>query len=517
MSRRAKALTAAAFAYLQWIVTAFVGFYLTRFLVRSLGKDLYGLWLGTGAFLAYAALADLGILGVLPWLVAEADGEKSEEKMRRVVANGAVASVVAGVLYGVSAMALWLSLPRLAHLSASDYQLLRGPILWMTGLTAVGFPLRLFGAIRTGLQDYKFAGTLSTLQAGANAILVVALAREGHALYGVALGSALPPLAIGILHAFRTRAREPWMLRAWPRISWESFRPVLSSGLGTWMSSLGWQLAAASDTVIIAFLGHRTEAPTFVVTGKLGLMLMQMAWVIPDSASVGLAQLNAEGNRERVREIVSALVKLHLLLAGVIACVVLAANLGFVQAWVGLDLFGGARLNGMIALDVISLSIAHAVVTPVAVLGQRTVIGVLTLANGAAHVVFALLLGNGFGLVGIAAATVLSALVTTIPAGAWLLARRTELRPSAIWRDVVSPWLARTAPCAAVALAAGWVCMRTSLAATSLGQRIGPLLVSLATGGVLAVVYMFSMRTVTRDLPFGPRLRRLLSRLRLVA
>src|SRR5262249_1932783 len=66
MSRRRNALVATSFTYIQWGLAVLTGLFLTRFLVGSLGQALYGTWLATGALFAYASLADLGILGVMP-------------------------------------------------------------------------------------------------------------------------------------------------------------------------------------------------------------------------------------------------------------------------------------------------------------------------------------------------------------------------------------------------------------------------------------------------------------------
>src|SRR5262249_39567466 len=155
--------------------------------------------------------------------------------------------------------------------------------------------------------------------------------------------------------------------------------------------------------------------------------LMQLSWVLPDSSMVGLAQLNAEGGRARIAEVVEGLLRFHLFTAGLIACGLLAGNAGFVAAWVGHSYFGGAGLNLVFALDVIVLSTVHGLVVPVGALGRRMTIGLLTAANGLVHIALALMLGRGLGLAGVALATAASGLLTTLPAGLLLLSRMTTL------------------------------------------------------------------------------------------
>ncbi len=514
MSRQRKTLIAAAFTYAQWLLGTTSALYVTRFLVRSLGPDRYGLWLASGSLLGYAAFADLGILSIMPWLFAEADGQGDAEKKKSLLAHGVATGVAGGIIYAALAGGLYYALPRFLHLSTVDFAALRGPILSMIALTAVAYPLRLFSAFRTGLQDYTFLGICSIAQTVLNVVLVVLLTMAGAGLYGVALGAALPATLTAIASLLRSLVRDPALFHAWPKLRWSVTASILSSGTGAWLATIGWSLAFASDSVIIAFLGYRQLIPMFVVTSRLGLTLMQMSWALPDSASVGLAQLSAEGRGERVSEVIGVLLRMHLLTAGVIACGVIAGNFGFVSGWIGPDLYAGGRVNAVFAVDVVLLSIVHALMVPAAVLGRRLQVGFLTLLNGALHIALALALGRHLGLLGVALATALSALLTTVPWGLRLIAQLTPLTVTEILRHIGLPWLLRLVPCALAGAILGWLCTRAGVVA-SLG-RYGALGASLVAGCAAGLLYLYGMRPLTRDLPFGPRLRRVLYAVRLL-
>jgi hypothetical protein len=254
----------------------------------------------------------------------------------------------------------------------------------------------------------------------------------------------------------------------------------------------------------------------FAVTSRLGLTLMQMAWALPDSTSVGLAQLNAEGNRERVGEVVAALLRMHLLAAGAIACGSIAGNFGVVAAWIGPDLYAGGRVNAAFALDVIVLSMVHALLIPAAVLSPklRLLVGLVTLLNGGVHIGLAIALGRVWGLLGVALATALSAVITTLPLGVRLISHLTPISPRALVRDILYPWLLRIGPCALSGALLCWLLTVPSVAER--WGRHGPLSASLLAGATVGLLYLYGMRPLTRDLPFGPRLRRMLGSLKLV-
>jgi Na+-driven multidrug efflux pump len=513
VSRRRKALVATGFTYVQWILAVLTGLFLTRFLIHRLGADLYGTWLATGALLTYATLADLGILGVMPWLVAEADGAQDRWRLHSLASHGLAASIVGAVLYLAVAFCLWRLLPSLIHLSPAEREALRGPIIAMVLVTVLGYPLRVGSAIRQGLQDYAFLGSLGIVQTLLNVATVVGLGLAGAPLYGVALGATAPALLSNAFALGRTLSRDPDLFSEW-KLQWSVFRTILNSGGGQWLASIGWQLAFASDAVVIGYLGRRELVPVFAVTSRLGLTLMQLSWALPDSTSVGLVQLNAQGNRERTAEIVVALLRFHLLTSGLIACGLLAGNAGFVSAWVGSGFFGGSTLNAIFAIDVIVLTSVHGVIVPVGALGKRMTVGLLTAANGLVHIVLAVLLGKIWGLAGVAIATALSALVTTLPAGVALLTRLTTLTAAQLAKGILLPWTVRALPCFAVAAVAGWLGVRSETLQHTNQPRA--LLIAVVAGGLAGVTYLLTMRSLVRDLPLGPRLRQALLSLRLV-
>jgi hypothetical protein len=73
MSRVRRASVAAAFSYLQFGLSMAVGIAMVPFILSRIDIGVYGLWLATGEVLAYAAMADLGILAIVPWIVGQAD------------------------------------------------------------------------------------------------------------------------------------------------------------------------------------------------------------------------------------------------------------------------------------------------------------------------------------------------------------------------------------------------------------------------------------------------------------
>lgn len=473
-------------------------------ILSRVGTESYGLWLACGDLLAYSAMVDFGVLNVLPWIIAEKDGQKDRQAMRQLIGTGVAVAVVIGILYFLVAIALWYSAATLADLNQSQRAMLAGPILLLITGTAICFPLRAFYSVIIGLQDVAFSGLVSIAQWVVNISLVLVLLLNGYGLYALAVSAIVPVLAQCIACLVRIKMIAPDLLSGWGRPSLSKVFYLSKEGIGAWLGGFGWRMMAASNSIIIVAIGSPDMVVVYACTAKVGEILMQMAWQLPDSGLIGLAQLSGEGNRERVREVVMSMFRLLLITVGGVACVVLFFNPSFVSLWVGADKFGGFTLNAMLAASLISVSLTHGVTVPAAVLGSRFQVGVLALVQGIFYLGIAVAMGKAFGLPGIASASIISSILLAIPMGARLLKERTELKLIDLWKGALMPWTARAVLLLVVGAAVG---ISIPMKATWAVMAVAPL---------LGFLYLWHMRPLYTGLPLPLSLRPWLIKMRLI-
>ena len=504
MSRARRAGITALFGYAQFALALVSGIALVPFVLSRVRTDLYGVWLAFGEVLAYTSMVDLGVVGVVPWLVAENDGRGDRAAIRSVLAAAVLfSSVAAAVFLALAAGALRVA-PSLAHLPAGVAAQTRGPLLLVAALMAVGMPLRSFSAALVGLQDATFAGVLGMAQQALGVALTVGLLLAGHGLWALAAAAAVPSVLASLACWARLRGLAPDLLRGWRIPPRRTLRQVTAQGVGSWTAGLGWRMVAASDSVIILSLLGPAAAVVYAMTAKMGTIGMQMSWQLPDAALVGLAQLKGEGRPERVRAVTVSLLRLLLVSSGAVACAVTAFNPAFVQLWVGPQRFGGLALNALIAAMIVSHSLGHGLFSTSATLGTRVQAGWAALAQGGVNLGAALLLGRWLGLPGVALAAVVSTVLVAYPAGVWMVRRTTGMTQGELWRHALGPWAWR-----------GGALLLLGGAVGLLGVRVSPWL-ALSLAAPLALLYLWVMRPLYADLPLPARLRPWLVRLRLV-
>ncbi len=451
MSRTRKTLVAATFSYTQFATGILAAIVLTPLILSHVGSREYGIWLAGLEALGYAAMADVGVFAVLPWMFAKADGQRDPTNVRRLLAHGLLMGMVVGLAYAAMAGLFWFCLPDVLNLAEKDRALIGGPMAVLAALIAAGFPLRVFSALRIGLQDVWFNGTAALVQFALSVGITIVLLLNGFGLHALAAAAAFPPLLTALAALLRTAWSDRSLLQDWPRPTFSDCVSLLREGLGAWFSSFGVQMVWASSALIIVYLGHPEWVIIYWCTARMSHILLQLSWVLPDSSLPGLAQLHGEGRVERVREVIATTFRLNLVLASGAALVVLTTNAVFVPWWVGHDYYGGWWLNSLFGIGVIGTSIVHGIVSPAAVIGNRLRVGVNSMLGGLAYVGMALTLGAQLGLEGLALAAPLSGLLVIALPTARLLGERTGITWRAMTSDALGSYAFRFTPLVAAA------------------------------------------------------------------
>ena len=504
MSRTRKALIITGFSYTQFALAIVSGILLIPLILGNIGARTYGLWMVMGEVLTYVSVLDLGVFAVLPWMIAEADGRKDRLVIGRLITRGLVVGCTVSIAYILIFSLSWWLLPTLLNLTEADLSQLSKPLTLLVLITAAAYPLKVFNAVLVGLQDVAFSGALSVTQACFSIGLTLTLLLTGCGLYALVAAAAVPALMVPLAGLLRTRYIAPDLFHSWSMPTFKDIVSLFSGSVGAWLGGFGWQLVATSNSLVITYLGYPEWVPVYVCTAKLGSLLTQMCWMMPDSALVGLAQLHGEGKKERVSYVVTTMLQLHLLMSGAAACIVLALNPAFVNWWVGPRFFGGLLLNGLLAISLIWSSLVHGLICSSAVLGDRLQVGCIQIINGVLHLVLAVSLGTRWGLPGIAAATLIGSTLSTFPFSLWLLGNVTRVRSGWLLKHLFSGWLVRIVPLLALASFLGAFGLLNSI-------------VWLVGGGIgVCLIYIWWMRSLYQLLPLDPRLMRWLTALRLL-
>jgi O-antigen/teichoic acid export membrane protein len=158
-------------------------------------------------------------------------------------------------------------------------------------------------------------------------------------------------------------------------------------------------------------------------TAKLVNVLSQQPHLIMQAAVPGLSELKAGESREHIFRATTALSQAMLMLTGLVACVTLMVNRGFVGWWVGKGQYAGAELT---ILFVVVLLLRHWCTTAVYTnfcFGYERRTTVAMLLDGVVTLTASVLLVRRFGLIGAPLGSIVGLCAGSLPLNLFTLGR----------------------------------------------------------------------------------------------
>jgi O-antigen/teichoic acid export membrane protein len=477
MTRTRRFLGGVTLGSLQLVFATAVGLWMTPFLLGHVGSRILGFWLVAQQLLGYLQLMDFGVNELLPREAAYAVGRESQS-----VAGADLPAVIARARQAVR----WqLPLVAVASIVAGYLVLARAgreavPLLLVLAAFLALFPTRLYQAALQGLQDLVFLGRLQILTWAATTAMTVLLVLNGAGLWALATGWVIGQVLTSIACWMEMRREHP---TAWPARSvsprWADVRPYVISAGWVSVAQVAQVLLSGSDLLIVGSLLGTSSVVLYACTSKLTMVLANQPQLIMVSALPALSELWAGRQRERLLELVSALTLAMLTISGLVACVTLAVNEGFVTWWVGPTQYGGATLTLLLAVQLLLRHWNITLIYGMVAFGLERRVSITNLVDGVASIAFSVVLIRRFGPMGAVLGSILAVLVTSLPANLVGLAERTETSPWA-WCTSLVPLAVRLAPLAAVSFVLAHVWPPTTLwqlAAMTLGVAAAYVLV----------------------------------------
>ncbi len=450
MSRSRSFLSGALFSYIYQASLMLVGLWLTPFYIHTLGERDYGIWLVGLQVLNFLLLCDFGIIVVTPRDVAQASGIEHAE-----LGSGEVARVVGQTIKVVLAQTALVALAAvvLFFLKPAHDVTLRGPVGLILAVFVISYPLRVFPAVLQGLQEFKFLGQLRLTLWGISTVVVVVMLLFGARFYALACGWCLQQMGHDLVAFIRLRKSRPDLLSAevWRRagpIRWRWF----ARGFWVNVNQLANLLSAGTDQLIVGRAISVSSVVVYNSTNKLIAVLQNQPQILASVAVPGLSHMKTSESRERILTATTSLTQAMLLLAGGIACVLLAVNQQFVTLWLGAHFFGGMLLTGILLLTFLLRQADYTLAVTLFAFGHEKLISIRALVDGVVSVAIAFFLVRHWGMPGVAFGFLCGAVLVSLPADFLMLSRTLQISVGELSRPYL-PFVWRFAVTGAVALA----------------------------------------------------------------
>jgi O-antigen/teichoic acid export membrane protein len=243
-------------------------------------------------------------------------------------------------------------------------------------------------------------------------------------------------------------------------------------------------LLNGTDVIVIgALLGPAAVVP-YACTGKLIAVLANQPQAILQSAAPALSELRPAGDRARMFQVSAALSQATLAVSGLVACVVLAVNQGFVVWWVGPDQFAGVGLTLLMLSAMLARHFNTTNVYALFCFGHERRLALTALADGLVTIASSIVFIAVFGMAGAPLAAITGVVAVSVPLNLRALSAETGVERGRLIASL-APWAIRFILVGAVAGGAGVLVRPASFPALALMVGAAAALYALAVASPL--------------------------------
>ena len=321
--------------YLGVMGSIVIAFFLSPFLVRTLGDTGYGVWSIIASLTAYMSLLDLGVTSAVAKYVSE-HRSKSENKSTNEILASAIALLlfVAIVLVAIS--------PFIAAFIGRTYSFdesYASIISTLIVVSAIDMAMvvisgALIGAI-SGLQRYDVLNIIRILIALLKAILFYVLLTNGYGLVGMA-SAALATNVLGaiIMYVF-IRRKHKEMSFGFQHANLATSKKIIAFSKFTFITMVAGQIIYYSDAFVIGFFMSAAAITYYSIPWSLSEYTSVLLNSVSNTFMPVFSEQHSSGSMDALYDTYISATRLMLVLTNLICVGILTVGGDFIGLWMG--------------------------------------------------------------------------------------------------------------------------------------------------------------------------------------
>jgi O-antigen/teichoic acid export membrane protein len=397
--------------YLAIIAETILGLVMLPFNLGHLGTAEYGLWVLLGSITVHFSVLDLGYGGALVKFMAQYRAHRNARALNEIASTLFFVFSAIGLLAYAVAVVVAFNLDHLFKVTPEQAEAGKWILMIIAVHIAMNFPFSVFGGVIAGFQRYDANNMVAIATSIAVAAVNAAVLLAGYGL--IALVASTTCVRIVAYFIYRRNA-----YRIFPELQIrlslfrrDRLREVTGfsvySSIIDWANKLNYQL---DELVIGAFIGSSAVAvwapAERIITGTQRLTNQLNGVLFPV-----IVDSDASQQKVRLQQILLQGTRLSLVMVVPIAAALVLLAHPLIHAWLG-PAKAPALAGAVPVLQILAFAVAIRVgnATGTTVLkgaGEHRMLAFVNLGTGLANVVLSILLIKRFGLVGVAAGTLI--------------------------------------------------------------------------------------------------------------
>jgi O-antigen/teichoic acid export membrane protein len=425
-----------------FLFTAVVAFFLSPFVVRSLGDSAYGAWVLLGSLVGYMGLLDFGVRGAVTRYIAKFYAEEDHHKASRLATSALIIFLLSGLIAILLAIVLAVAVVPAFQIPPDLISKARIVVVLGGATIATTLINGVFEGIIVGRQRFDYTSGITVVAEGLRAIIVVLVLSAGHGLVALAIVQLVISL-LRVLAAYIVGHKlYPELRIAFQNWDPETFRLILSFSIYTTLLAASGRIINFTDSLVIGAYLPVSLLTFYAIASNLTIYARSIISGVTFTFTPLTSALQAKGERLELQRIVLKGARFSTLVILPIIATFLLRGDSFIGLWMGPQ-YG--RPSGAV-LQVLSLALwaqggFGVVVSTMFGLNRHKGLVPFFLVEAVVNLGLSIWLVQRVGIIGVAWGTAAPRLVVSLLGGPWYLRRTLGVGIPIFW---LNAWIRPT-------------------------------------------------------------------------
>jgi O-antigen/teichoic acid export membrane protein len=384
-----------------------ITFFMSPFLVHTLGKSEYGIWALVFSIVYYSSLIDAGMKQSLARHIPKYYALKDFDKLNQVINSGTFLYLIAGTLVILITLAVAYIFLGAFNVTPELLPLMRKTLLIIGINQAILFFFMAATAIGP-FHRYDINNIVAIPTGIINALVIVYFLKKGYGLVAMALINLVTNVVRSIIRRIYQQVLVPQIKFHVKYISRERIRELLGYGIVSFFIVVSWMVVFNTDNIVIGLFLTTTAVTYYSIAAGLINHLRSLIAAIGVPLVPAMSHYQAQGDMTEISNLFIKVTR-YLYFFSTVACVmILIFGDNFIYLWMGPDF---TKTVGILYILIIPASIYLPQTTANSVLlgiGKHRTLLYILITEAVLNLILSLVLVRPLGIYGVALGTAIS-------------------------------------------------------------------------------------------------------------
>jgi len=398
----------------RFIINIAIGLLLTPFIINSLGKSGYGIWVLIGSFIGYYGLLNLGLDAAIRRYISVYTAQKKSRDLNEVASTALVMFSCTGLIVMVLSVTFSDVIADFFNVSPEERQSFTQLVEVMGITIGLGFPAGVFSAIVTAREHFIVINVIGIINQIIRSLLTVLFLINGFGLAGLGVATLIAVIFLLVANFLTFKHYAKDIKLGMTSFSLPTLRMMLVFGVSAFIISIGDILRLQIDNFIIGkYIGLE-------MVGVYGLAMLLVRYLISGVIAVmgtiapRFAFLHGDDNQVALRSLFVKSLSISAAVSSLFSFLLLLCADAFIYLWVGDGFKSATPVIWILSLSYLFDLIQNPSISLMYAKNKHHIYALLTIGEGLLNLFLSLLLVPEYGIIGVALGTAGSTILVRI-------------------------------------------------------------------------------------------------------